>query len=45
MDVLKVLEDDEISIEMSSSTSAALIKPVEGDAYTYLVLPVRILGN
>ena len=45
MDVLKVLDDDEISIEMSSSTSAALIKPVEGDAYTYLVLPVRILGN
>lgn len=44
-DVLKVLDDDEISIEMSSSTSAALIKPVEGDAYTYLVLPVRILGG
>ena len=45
MDVLKVLEDEEISIEMSSSTSAALIKPVEGDAYTYLILPVRILAN
>ena len=45
MDVLKSLDDEEIAIEMSSSTSAALIKPVEGDSYTYLVLPVRILGN
>jgi len=45
MDILKVLDDEEISMEMSSSTSAALIKPVEGEAYTYLVLPVRILGN
>lgn len=45
IDVLKVIDDQEIAIEMNSSTSAALIKPVEGDAYTFLVLPVRILGN
>lgn len=45
LDVLKNLDDEEVSIEMTSSTSAALIKPVEGEAYTYLVLPVRILAN
>ena len=42
-DALKNIEDEEIAIEMTSSTSAALIKPVEGDSFTYLVLPVRIL--
>ena len=41
-DALKTLSDDEISIEFTSPVSASLIKPVEGDSYTYLVLPVRI---
>ena len=41
-DALKVCGDEEVSIEMTSPVSASLIKPVEGDRYTYLVLPVRI---
>ena len=42
LDVLKVVGDDEINMEFNSSISPCMIKPVEGDAYEYLVLPVRI---
>ena len=42
IDVLKAISDDEIAFEMGTSVSSCLIKPVDGDAYTYLVLPVRI---
>ncbi len=44
-DVLKVVSDDEIAFEMGNAVSACLIKPVSGDEYTYLVLPVRISAN
>jgi len=44
IDVLKNLDEEEISMELTSSTSATLIKPVDGDAFTYLVLPVRIIA-
>lgn len=42
LDVLKAVTDDEISMEFNSSVSPCLIKPVEGDAFEYLILPVRI---
>ena len=42
IDVLKAISDDEIAFEMGTSVSSCLIRPVDGDAYTYLVLPVRI---
>ena len=45
LDVLKVLDDEEISIEFNTSVSPCLIKPVEGDEYVYLILPVRISSN
>ena len=45
LDVLKVVPDDEVAIEMTSAVSACLIKPVSGDNYLYLVLPVRISAN
>ena len=44
-DVLKAVIDEEVVLEMSSPVSPCLIKPVEGDSYTYLVLPVRISAN
>ena len=44
-DVLKAVGDEEVVLEMSSPVSPCLIKPVEGDSYTYLVLPVRISAN
>lgn len=45
LDALKAINDDEIALEFNSSVSPCLIKPVEGEAYQYLILPVRIAGN
>ena len=42
LDVMKVVSDDEIHMEFNSSVSPCMVKPVEGDAFEYLVLPVRI---
>jgi DNA polymerase-3 subunit beta len=42
MDVLRAVKDEEIFLRFNSSVSPCLIGPVEGDAYTYLVLPVRV---
>jgi len=42
IDVLKAVDDEEIAFEMGTSVSACVIKPVDGDKYSYLVLPVRI---
>ena len=41
-DALRTIKDEEICLEMTSAVSASLIKPSEGDSFTYLVLPVRI---
>ena len=41
-DVLKVVKDDEITLEMVENVKPALIKPISGESYLYLVLPVRI---
>lgn len=45
IDVLKILEDEEIVMEFDSSVSPCVIKSKEYNAYTYLVLPVRVLNN
>lgn len=45
IDVLKSVSDEEVVIEMTTSTSSCLIKPVEGDKFINLVLPVRIVAN
>jgi len=42
IDVLKAVDDEEIVFEMGTSVSACIIKSVEAERYTYLVLPVRI---
>ena len=42
IDVLKSVNDEDVVFEMGSSVSACLIKPLEGNEFTYLVLPVRI---
>lgn len=44
-DVLKAVEEEEVVFEMTSSTSSCLIKPMEGNAFLYLVLPVRIAAS
>lgn len=45
LDVLKVVNDEEIALELNSSISPCLLKPIEGSSYVYLVLPVRISSN
>jgi len=45
LDVLKVVSDDEIAMEFNSSVSPCLIKPTSGNAYEYLILPVRITAS
>ncbi len=41
-DVMRALDEDEVYMCFNSSVSPCLIKPVEGDAFLYLVLPVRV---
>lgn len=45
IDVLKVIEEDEILLELNSSISPCLVKPVMGNHFTYLILPVRLTTN
>ena len=42
LDALKNCPDDEIIFEMKSGLSPCTIRPVEGDDYVYLILPVRL---
>lgn len=41
-DALKACETDEIVIELNTQLSPCLIKPTEGNAFLYMVLPVRL---
>lgn len=45
LDVLKVVEEEEIKMLFNTSISPCLIKPTEGNAFEYLILPVRITNN
>lgn len=42
IDAIKATESDKVKILLNSSTSPMKIVPVDGDAYTFLVLPVRL---
>jgi DNA polymerase-3 subunit beta len=42
IDALKAAEQEEIRIEFGSSNQPIIVKPLEGEAFFYLVLPVRI---
>ena len=42
IDVLKAIDDEEISMYFKTGTSPCVVAPVEGNAYEYLILPVRI---
>ena len=41
IDALKAIEDDVIRIEFNGNQGPCIIVPTEGDAYVYLVLPIR----
>lgn len=42
VDALKVMDSDELHMEFSTSVSPCIMKPMDQDSYTYLVLPVRM---
>lgn len=41
-DVLKAIDDEEIAMNFITGTSPCVVRPVDGDEYEYLILPVRI---
>lgn len=41
IDALKVIDDEMVSIEFNGPVGPSVIKPVEGNAFSYLVLPLR----
>ena len=41
-DCLKTVDVDEVSIELSSPVSPIIIKPVEGDSFIFLIIPMRL---
>ncbi len=43
LDVLKVIDVEEILLELTGSLSPGIIKPVEGEDYIYLILPIRVI--
>lgn len=42
LDSLKAIEDEEVYIEFGTSISPCLIKSVENNDYTYMILPIRL---
>lgn len=42
LDALKACPDDECLLQIKASLSPCILRPLEGDAYLYLVLPVRL---
>ncbi|MGI5850134.1 MAG: DNA polymerase III subunit beta [Christensenellales bacterium] len=41
LDVLKEVDDEEVVFEMNTSISPCMIRPIQGESYLYLVLPVK----
>jgi len=41
-DTLKAIEDKEVILEFNTSISPCLVRPVKGDKFIYLILPVRL---
>jgi DNA polymerase-3 subunit beta len=45
IDVFKIMDEDEIVLELTSNVSPCVVKNKDKDNCTYLVLPVRFVGN
>ena len=44
-DALKAIDDEQITMLFNTAISHCLIRPLTGQAYEYLVLPVRITNS
>ena len=42
LDALKVIEDEEIFVDFGTSVSPSVIRPIENEDYTYMILPIRM---
>ena len=42
MDILKGIGNEEVYIDFTTNISPCVFRPIEGDNFTYLLLPVRI---
>lgn len=42
LDSFKAIDDEEVYIEFGSSISPCLVKSVENNDYTYMILPIRL---
>jgi len=42
MDALKVIKEEKIVLELSGPLSPGLIRPMGGEDYTYIVMPIRV---
>lgn len=45
LEALKAIPTEEISLEMKTNLSPAVMNPCEGNKFTYMVLPVRLKAN
>ena len=42
IETLKAIDDEEVSIHFTTSVSQCVIRPLNNDSYTYLILPVKV---
>ena len=42
LDAIRTIEDEEIYINFGTSISPCVIKPIENEDYTYMILPIRM---
>ncbi|HCX65907.1 MAG TPA: DNA polymerase III subunit beta [Eubacteriaceae bacterium] len=45
IDALKVIDEEEVQLEFTTAVSPCVIKPLEGNHFTYLILPVRYIEH
>ena len=42
LDALKVIEDEEVFVDLGSNISPCVIRPTDNDEYAYMILPIRL---
>ena len=45
MDIAKSVEDDTIALNFNTGVTPCIAEPVQGEAYYYLVLPIRLMRS
>lgn len=45
LDILRVIDDEEIFLDMNNNISPCVVRPIQGEEFYYLVLPVRLFSG